>query len=93
VKRGRGKVAVVSAGNLKTKGLSDIERALQETQEVGISVRGRHSCVVVDVARYDDLSECEIAAAWAQTREEVAAGRYRRDGADAYVARTVDRSG
>lgn len=81
---------VVTANDLKTKGISDIERALQDAQEAVISVRGKPRYVVMDIAHYDYLRECEIAAAWAQTRENVAAGRYRREGAEAHVARLKD---
>ena len=80
-------MTVVTANDLKTKGISDIERALQDAQEVVISVRGKPRYVVMDLTHYDFLRECEIAAAWAQTREDVAAGRYRREGADAHMAR------
>jgi prevent-host-death family protein len=83
-------MTVVTANDLKTKGISDIERALQEEQEVVISVRGKPRYVVMDLTHYDYLRECEIAAAWAQTREDVAAGRYRRESADAHVARIKD---
>jgi prevent-host-death family protein len=80
-------MTIVTANDLKTKGISDIERALQDAQEVVISVRGKPRYVVMDIAHYDYLRECEIAAAWAQTREDVAAGRYRRESADAHLAR------
>ena len=80
-------MTVVTANDLKTKGISDIERALQDAQEVVISVRGKPRYVVMELTHYDYLRECEIAAAWAQTREDVAAGRYRREGADAHMAR------
>jgi prevent-host-death family protein len=80
-------MTVVTANDLKTKGISDIERILQDTQEVVISVRGKPRYVVMDLAHYDYLRECEIAAAWAETREDVAAGRYQREGADAHMAR------
>ncbi len=83
-------MAVVTANDLKTKGVSDIERALQDAQEVVISVRGKPRYVVMDIAHYDFLRECEIAAAWAQTREDVAAGRYRQEGADEHMARVRD---
>ena len=62
-------MTVVTANDLKTKGISDIERALQDAQEVVISVRGKPRYVVMDLTHYDYLRECEIAAAWAQTRE------------------------
>ena len=80
-------MTVVTANDLKTKGISDIERALQDAQEVVISVRGKPRYVVMDLTHYDYLRECEIAAAWAQTREDVAAGRYRREGAEVHIAR------
>ncbi len=80
-------MTIVTANDLKTKGISDIERALQDAQEVVISVRGKPRYVVMDITHYDYLRECEIAAAWAQTREDAAAGRYRRESADAHLAR------
>jgi len=84
---------MITANDLKTKGVSDIERALQDAQEVVISVRGKPRYVVMDITHYDYLRECEIAAAWAQTREDVAAGRYRREDADAHIARVKDEPG
>ena len=83
-------MTVVTANDLKTKGISDIERALQDAQEVVISVRGKPRYVVMDLDHYEYLRECEIAAAWAQTREDVTAGRYRRESADAHMARIKD---
>ena len=86
------KITVVPANDLRLKGVSDIERFLRESEEVVISVRGKPRYVVMDITRYDYLRECEIAAAWAQTREDVAVGRYRREGADAHIARTKERT-
>jgi prevent-host-death family protein len=83
-------MAVLTANDLKIKGISDIERALQDEQEVVISVRGKPRYVVMDIAHYDYLRECEIAAAWAQTRDDVAAGRYRSESADVHIARIQD---
>ena len=80
-------MTIITANDLKTKGISDIERILQDAQEVVISVRGKPRYVVIDITRYDYLRECEIAAAWAQVREDVAAGRYRREGADEHATR------
>lgn len=83
-------MAVLTANDLKTKGVSDIERLLQDAQEVIISVRGTPRYVVMDIARYDFLRECELLAAWAQTRADLAAGHYRRENADAHLARLQD---
>lgn len=80
-------MAVLTANDLKTKGVSDIERLLQDAQEVVISVRGKPRYVVMDIAHYDFLRECEVVAAWAQTRADLAAGRYRSESADDHIAR------
>lgn len=79
----------ITASDLKTKGASIIGRFLQVEEEVVISVGGEPRYVVIDLARYDDLREREIAAAWTQTRADVAAGRYRCEGADAHMAHTL----
>jgi len=50
-------------------------------------VRGKPRYVVMDIAHYGFLRECEITAAWAQTHADLAAGRYRRESADAHIAR------
>lgn len=86
-------MAVVTANDLKTRGVSDIEAALENTKEVVISVRGVPKYVVMDIAHYDYLRECEIKAVWAQAREERAAGRYRRETADEHLARLADEDG
>ena len=39
----------------------------------------------MDIARYDFLRECEIAAAWAQTRADLAAGCFRRESAGTHI--------
>jgi hypothetical protein len=80
----------ITASELKRKGVSIIERLLRMEDEVVISVSGKPRYVVIDLTRYDDLCECEIAAAWAQMREDVAAGRYTCQGADTHVARVKD---
>jgi hypothetical protein len=78
---------VLTANDLKTKGVSDIERLLQDASEVVISVRGKPRYVIMEIAHYDYLRECEIAAAWAQSRSDVEAGRFRHEGAEAHRTR------
>jgi hypothetical protein len=42
---------------------------------------------VMDLAQYEFLRECEIIAAWTQTRGDVPPGRYRKEDADAHMTR------
>jgi hypothetical protein len=65
----------LSANDLKTKGISAIEYILATQPEAMISVRGKERFVVMDVAHYHYLRECELDAALAQSRADVAVGR------------------
>ncbi len=77
----------ISANELKTKGVAAIEAVLADHAEAIISVRGRDRFVVMDVAHYHHLRECELDAALAQTRADLAAGRFVQESAQAHVAR------
>lgn len=77
----------LSANDLKTKGVSAIELALNSAPEVAISVRGKDRFVVMDLAHYHYLRECELDAALAQTRADIAAGRTVQESPEAHLAR------
>lgn len=77
----------ISANELKTKGIAAIERALSQAPEAIVSVRGKDKFVVMDMARYHYLRECELDAALAQTRADVAAGRIVQESPEAHLAR------
>ena len=77
----------ISANDLKTKGVSAIELALGSAPEATISVRGKDKFVVMDMAHYHYLRECELDAALAQTRADIAAGRMVHESPEAHLAR------
>ena len=77
----------ISANDLKTKGVSAIEAMLEHQPEAVISVRGKDRFVVMDIAHYHYLRECELEAALAETRADLAAGRAVRESAEAHLAR------
>lgn len=65
----------LTANDLKVRGVAAIEEVLAGQTEATISVRGKDRFVVMDVAQYHYLRECELEAALAQSRADVAAGR------------------
>ncbi|ATG91960.1 type II toxin-antitoxin system Phd/YefM family antitoxin [Methylomonas sp. LW13] len=77
----------ISANDLKTKGVAAIEAALAEAPEAVVSVRGKERFVVMDIAHYHYLRECELDAALAQTRADLAAGRFTQESPEAHLAR------
>ena len=80
-------VTTLTANDLKTRGIAAIEESLAQQPEAMISVRGRNRFVVMELAQYQYLRECELEAALAQTKAEVAAGQYVIESAEAHVAR------
>ena len=77
----------ISANELKTRGVVAIEQALAGTSEVVVSVRGKERFVVMDLAHYHHLRECELEVALAQSRADLAAGRTLRESPEAHLAR------
>ena len=77
----------ISANELKTRGVVAIEQALAGTSEVVVSVRGKERFVVMDLAHYHHLRECELEVALAQSRADLAAGRALRESPEAHLAR------
>jgi PHD/YefM family antitoxin component YafN of YafNO toxin-antitoxin module len=77
----------ISANDLKTKGVAAIEAVLSEHAEAIVSVRGKDRFVVMDMAHYHHLRECELEAALAQSRADVAAGSFVQESPEAHLAR------
>lgn len=77
----------LTANDLKTKGIAAIEAVLANRPEAIVSVRGKDRFVVMDIAQYHYLRECELEAALAETRADVEAGRYVKESAAAHVKR------
>ncbi|HKK49824.1 MAG TPA: type II toxin-antitoxin system prevent-host-death family antitoxin [Alkalispirochaeta sp.] len=81
---------VITANDLKTKGVSTIDEATSAGNEVIITVRGKPRYVVMSVDQYHYLRECELEAALAETRHDVEAGRTVTESVEEHIARITD---
>lgn len=77
----------LSANELKVRGISAIESVLAEQPEAIISVRGKERFVVMDIAHYHHLRECELEAALLQSQADVRAGHVVQESAAEHMAR------
>ncbi len=77
----------ISGNELKTRGIAAIEHALAEQPAAIVSVRGKDRFVVLDIAQYQRLRQCELEVALAEARADVAAGRVVRESPEAHLAR------
>ena len=82
-------MAHISANDLKTKGVAAIEALLAEHSEAIVSVRGKDRFVVMELTQYHYLRECELDAALAETRADLAAGRFVQESPEEHVARVT----
>jgi len=55
----------ITANDLKARGIAAIESALADQAEATIYVRGKERFVVMEMAHYHYLRECELEAALA----------------------------
>ena len=78
----------LTANDLKTRGIAAIEASLAGGRtEAVVSVRGTDRYVVMELTHYQHLRECELEAALAETRADIAAGRFVVESAAQHMAR------
>jgi PHD/YefM family antitoxin component YafN of YafNO toxin-antitoxin module len=76
----------LTANDLKVRGIAAIESVLTDHTEATISVRGKDRFVVMDMAQYHYLRECELEAAMMQSKADIAAGRAVQENAQDHMA-------
>lgn len=75
----------IMANDLKTRGVTLLDEALKQDDEVIISVRGKSKYVVMDLEHYNYLRECELEAALIETHKEIREGRAKILTADEHI--------
>ena len=81
----------ITANELKTRGIAAIKALLSDGRaEAVLSVRGVDRYVVMDLAHYQHLRECELEAALAESKADIAAGRFVTESPQAHLARLHD---
>ncbi len=78
---------IVTANDLKTRGVSAFNDASSEGKEVFISVRGKNRYVIIPVEKYNYLRECELDAAIIETRNDIKTGKYHKESVEKHIKR------
>ncbi len=77
----------IPANELKTKGVTSIGKALEDSGEAVITVRGQDRYVVMDINTYNRLRVCELEAALNEARREIAHKEYVEESVDDHIRR------
>jgi PHD/YefM family antitoxin component YafN of YafNO toxin-antitoxin module len=80
-------MSTVTAVELKQRGVSALDPALTENDEVIITVRGKGRYVVMKMETYARLREAELDQAVREARADYAAGRIADDSIEAHLKR------
>lgn len=82
-------MASITANELKTKGVSVVENALEREGEAIITVRGKDKYVVIDMDKYSKFREYELEIALLEAKADVKAGRTKRESVAAHMKRVT----
>ena len=78
---------MISANDLKVKGVKAIKEELEHAKEVAISIRGKVTYIAMTVEQYDLLRTAEIKAAYNDSMLDIKNGDYVEETADEHIAR------
>ena len=81
---------VVSANEIKMKGVSLLSKLLKKADEVFISVRGKKRFVVLDIERYERFRANELDLAYLQVQNDIKEGEYKRQSAADHIKEIAD---
>ncbi len=78
---------ILSANDLKTKGISFVEKLIRKYNEVFITVRGKKKFVILPIEEYEKLKEAELEKIIREAEEDYKKGRYIKETAEEHFKR------
>ena len=76
---------MITANDLKTKGIACLENSLANQSEAIITVRGKECFVVMKIEHYHYLREMELEATLYETQQDITTGRFSKDSVDQHI--------
>lgn len=83
-------IMVISANEVKTKGVSVFESLLDKFDELIINVRGKDRYVVIDIERYKEFRQNELDVAYIKTMQDIKSGNYKTQSASEHIKELMD---
>ena len=77
----------ITANDLKTKGVTILTDETADGTEVIITVRGKNKFVVLPIAKYNYLRECELEAAVLEAKRDVSEGKFVKESVEKHIKR------
>lgn len=77
---------IVSANDIKTKGVTLLDKLFESASEVIINVRGKNKYVVIDIERYKNLRTLELDRLYDETMNEIKEGRFKTQNVEEHLS-------
>lgn len=81
---------IITANELKTRGLALINEITMDGSEVIISVRGKNKFVIIPIESYNKLRELELEEAIAETKKDIAEGKFVEESVHDHINRVTN---
>jgi prevent-host-death family protein len=78
---------IITEDDLKTKGVSILDKATSDKMEVMISVRGKNKYVIIPIKKYNYLRECELEAALIKSKRDIKEGKFIKESVEKHIKR------
>ena len=76
---------MITANEVKTKGVSVFDKMLDKFDELIINVRGKNKYVVLDIERYKAFRESELDIAYMKAMQDIKEGKYKKQTAQEHI--------
>jgi len=81
---------IITANEVKTKGVALFGKMLQKADELVINVRGKNKYVVLDIERYNDFRQNELDLAHMKVMQDIKDGHYKVQTAEEHAKELMD---
>ncbi|MCL4384880.1 MAG: type II toxin-antitoxin system Phd/YefM family antitoxin [Actinobacteria bacterium] len=80
-------VNIITANELKTKGVSALNKVASDEIETAITVRGKTKYIVLPIETYNYLRECELESALGQSKMDIETGNFIEESVEDHIKR------
>ena len=77
----------LTANDLKTKGISTVDKFAKKGLETIVTIRGKEKYVIITTTEFNRLRECELTAALIESENDLKNGNYNEDSIEAHLKR------
>jgi prevent-host-death family protein len=78
---------IITANELKTKGITILDAETSDDSEVIITVRGKSKYVVLPIEKYNYLRECELDTALSEVKKDIKDGKFKKESVEKHIKR------